>query len=117
MASKIIATEGACSDAWLFPFFLLYDCLPKVSLTDRLTSVDDPSVILLSEDGLPHWVFYSAVDSYVQSLGKPELLDLVARNDAMDVDTDDIRPNKKAVVYGEVHLNILRGTLLKSTIE
>ena len=46
-----------------------------------------------------------AVDSYVQSLGKPELLDLVARSDAMDVDgVDDPRPNKKAVVYGEVRL-------------
>nr|XP_024399335.1 exosome complex exonuclease RRP44 homolog A-like isoform X2 [Physcomitrium patens]XP_024399336.1 exosome complex exonuclease RRP44 homolog A-like isoform X2 [Physcomitrium patens] len=49
------------------------------------------------EDG----IVAETVDSYVQSLGKPELLDLVARNDAMDVDTDDIRPNKKAVVYGE----------------
>ena len=46
-----------------------------------------------------------AVQSYVQTLGKPELLDLVARSDAMDIDkdaTEDLRPSKKSVVYGEV---------------
>lgn len=44
------------------------------------------------------------VQAYVQSLGKPELLDLVARSDAMDIDkneAEDLRPNKKAVVYAE----------------
>lgn len=47
--------------------------------------------------------FVLAVDAYVQSLGRPELLDLVARSDAMEVDgVEDLRPNKKAVVYGEV---------------
>jgi exosome complex exonuclease DIS3/RRP44 len=48
-----------------------------------------------------------AVQAYVQSLGKPELLDLVARSDAMDIDkneAEDLRPNKKAVVYAEVCL-------------
>ncbi|KAG0616163.1 hypothetical protein M758_5G094800 [Ceratodon purpureus] len=49
------------------------------------------------EDG----IVAETVDSYVQTLGKPELLDLVARSDAMDVDVEDLRPNKKAVVYGE----------------
>lgn len=48
------------------------------------------------------------VQSYVQTLGKPELLDLVARSDAMDIDkdgTEDLRPSKKSVVYGEVCLS------------
>lgn len=53
------------------------------------------------------------MDAYVQSLGKPELLDLVARTDAMDVDgVEDLRPNKKAVVYGEVCLSLFQKSSL-----
>jgi hypothetical protein len=68
----------------------------------------------LPSDGLPQLTFRFAVDSYVQSLGKPELLDLVARSDAMDVDgVEDLRPNKKAVVYGEVLLCPFQRSLLQ----
>lgn len=65
-------------------------------------------------DELRQLTFCFAVDSYVQTLGKPELLDLVARSDAMDVDgVEDLRPNKKAVVYGEVHLCHFQKFLLR----
>lgn len=48
-----------------------------------------------------------AVQAYVQTLELPELLDLVVRSDAMDIDkneAEDLRPSKKAVVYAEVSL-------------
>ena len=68
--------------------------------------MDSPSTNRFSYSiGLRQLTVRSAVDSYVQTLGKPELLDLVARSEAMDVDgVEDLRPTKKAVVYGEVRL-------------
>ncbi|XP_065004841.1 exosome complex exonuclease RRP44 homolog A-like [Musa acuminata AAA Group] len=44
------------------------------------------------------------VESYVRSLGKPDLLDLVVLSSSADVsmeDVEDLRPSKKKVIYSE----------------
>lgn len=51
------------------------------------------------------------VESYVKSLGKPDLLDLVVLSSSVDVtmeDVEDLRPSKKKIIYSEVFFfNIL----------
>ncbi|XP_042385217.1 exosome complex exonuclease RRP44 homolog A-like [Zingiber officinale] len=44
------------------------------------------------------------VESYVKSLGKPDLLDLVVLSSSVDVpmeDVEDLRPSKKKIIYSE----------------
>lgn len=50
-------------------------------------------------------VFLVSVESYVRSLGRPDLLDLVALPTLQDVnmdDVEDLRPSKRKLIYGEV---------------
>ncbi|RWW33353.1 hypothetical protein BHE74_00000681 [Ensete ventricosum] len=52
-------------------------------------------------------VVVSRVESYVRSLGKPDLLDLVVPSSSAGVsmeDVEDLRPSKKKVIYSEVLL-------------
>ncbi|KAJ7555172.1 hypothetical protein O6H91_05G024900 [Diphasiastrum complanatum] len=49
-------------------------------------------------------IIAETVQAYVQALGKPELLDLVARSQVENVfkhDVEDLRPSKRKVVYAE----------------
>ncbi|RRT83738.1 hypothetical protein B296_00009843 [Ensete ventricosum] len=49
-------------------------------------------------------LFFVAVESYVRSLGKPDLLDLVVPSSSAGVsmeDVEDLRPSKKKVIYSE----------------
>jgi hypothetical protein len=46
-----------------------------------------------------------SVESYVKSLGQPDLLDLLVQPSSEDVDMDeveDLRPSKRKVIYTEV---------------
>ena len=45
-----------------------------------------------------------SVESYVKSLGQPNLLDLVALPTSEDVgmEVEDLRPSKRKVIYSEV---------------
>ena len=50
-------------------------------------------------------VFLASVESYVRSLGRPDLLDLVALPTLQDVnmdDVEDLRPSKRKLIYSEV---------------
>lgn len=50
-------------------------------------------------------VFLVSVESYVRSLGRPDLLDLVALPTLLDVnmdDVEDLRPSKRKLIYSEV---------------
>lgn len=50
-------------------------------------------------------VFLVSVESYVRSLGRPDLLDLVALPTLQDVnmdDVEDLRPSKRKLIYSEV---------------
>ena len=48
------------------------------------------------------------MQSFVKSLGKPELLDLVVQTDndsnTTHMDVEDLRPSKKKLIYEEVSL-------------
>lgn len=51
-----------------------------------------------------------SVESYVKSLGQPELLDLIVQPPSEDVsmeNVEDLRPSKRKVVYTEVYLEFL----------
>ncbi|CAH9099659.1 unnamed protein product [Cuscuta epithymum] len=53
-----------------------------------------------SEEGIPA----ETVESYVKSLGRPELLDLIVQPPSEDVnmdDVEDLRPSKRKVIYSE----------------
>lgn len=69
-----------------------------------------PRILLLTNDAenkrkaLTEGIFAETVQSYVQSLGKPELLDLVIQptgNESTSMEVDDLRPSKRKVIYSE----------------
>lgn len=55
--------------------------------------------------GLVMEICLVSVESYVKSLGQPNLLDLVALPTSEDVgmeEVEDLRPSKRKVIYSEV---------------
>lgn len=52
-------------------------------------------------------IFLTSVESYVRSLSRPDLLDLLvhpASEDVIMVEVEDLRPSKRKIIYPEVLL-------------
>jgi hypothetical protein len=50
-------------------------------------------------------LFFVSVESYVKSLDRPDLLDLLVRPSSEDVEMEDVedhRPSKRKIIYAEV---------------
>ncbi|KAI5066926.1 hypothetical protein GOP47_0017454 [Adiantum capillus-veneris] len=69
-----------------------------------------PPILLLTNDAenkrkaLQEGIRTETVQTYVESLGQPELLDLVSQvadGDVADMEVEDLRPSKKKVIYPE----------------